>query len=271
MGMLLRPGKFNNLMQETNGQKYQRIMAEVINKRNKPSFFLIMGWIGIFSVLIGFSKTFIMPVSAGSFEAPFIIYLHGTFAFSWIILYLTQTHLIHSKSYRIHMTLGYWGIFLALGVAITMLPAGVYQVERELKEGLGETAISGILGTCTTAIIFLALVFSAIFYRKNSERHKRFMLLAIIVVLWPAWFRFRHYFPSVPRPDIWFAVVLTDCFIVIAWLRDKFVNGKIHPVLGYIGLLIIVENIIEILLFDSNSWRSVSKVVYGFLSGLFNN
>ena len=230
-----------------------------------------MGWIGLFAVLIGFAKTFIMPVSAGSFKAPFVIYLHGTFAFSWIILYLTQTNLIHFKSYRIHMALGYLGIFLALGVAITMLPAGVYQVERDLKEGLGETVISGILGTCTTAIIFLTLVFAGIINRNNSERHKRFMLLAIIVVLWPAWFRFRNYFPSVSRPDIWFAVILSDSFIVIAWIRDKLVNGKVHPVLGYFGFLIILENIFEVLLFDSNSWRSISRIVYDCLSSLFSN
>lgn len=230
-----------------------------------------MGWIGLFAVLVGFAKTFIMPVSAGSFKAPFVIYLHGTFAFCWIILYITQTTLIHFKSYRIHVTLGYLGIFLALGVAITMLPAGLYQVERDLKEGLGETVISSILGTCTTAIIFLSLIFAAIINRKKPERHKRLMLLAIIVVLWPAWFRFRHYFPSVLRPDIWFAVVLADSFIVFAWIWDKIKNGKVHPVLAYIGFLIIVENTFEVLLFDSGSWRSIAKEVYGFLSGLFSN
>ena len=246
-------------------------MPEVTNRRNKPSFFLIMGWIGLFAVLVGFATTFIMPLSAGTFKAPFVIYLHGTFAFSWILLYLTQTNLIHFKNYRIHMTLGYLGIFLALGVAITILPAGVFQVERDLREGLGDTAISSILGICTAAIIFLALVFAAIVNRKKPERHKRFMLLAIIVVLFPAWFRFRHYFPSVPRPDIWFACVLADSFIVFAWIWDKMKNGKVHPVLSYIGSLIIVENIIEILLFDSNWWRSISKVVYGFLSSVFNN
>ena len=246
-------------------------MPEVTNRRNKPSFFLIMGWIGLFAVLVGFATTFIMPVSAGTFKAPFVIYLHGTFAFSWIILYLTQTNLIHFNSYRIHMTLGYLGIFLALAVAITMLPAGVFQVKRDLKEGLGDIAISSILGICRSAIIFLSLVFAAIINRKKSEQHKRFMLLAIIVVLWPAWFRFRHYFPSISRPDIWFAVVLSDSFIVFAWIWDKIKNGKVHPVLSYIGLLIIVENIIEILLFDSNSWRSIAKVVYEFLYGLFSN
>lgn len=244
-------------------------MPEAITRRNKPSFFLIMGWIGLFAVLTGFAKTFIMPVSAGTFKAPFVIYLHGAFAFSWIILYLTQTNLIHFKSYRIHMALGYLGIFLALGVAITMLPAGIFQVKRDLNEGLGDTAISAILGICTAAIIFLAFVFAAILNRKKPERHKRFMLLAIIVVLFPAWFRFRHYFPSVSRPDIWFAVVLADSFIVFAWIRDKVVDGKIHPVLLYFGTLLIGENVVEVILFDSNSWRSIAKVIYSFLSGLF--
>lgn len=246
-------------------------MTETTSKRNKPSFFLIIGWIGLFAVLIGFATTFIIPVSAGTFKAPFVIYLHGAFAFSWVILYLTQTNLIHFKSYRIHIALGYLGIFLALGVAITMLPAGVYQVKRDLNEGLGDTAISAIVGIFTAAIIFLALVSAAIVNRKKPERHKRFMLLAIILVLFPAWFRFRHYFPSVSRPDIWFAVVLSDSFIVFAWIRDKIVNGKIHPVLSYFGTLLIVENVVEIILYDSNSWRSIAKVIYDFLSGLFSN
>ena len=97
------------------------------------------------------------------------------------------------------------------------------------------------------------------------------MLLATIVVLWPAWFRFRHYFPSVQRPEIWFGVVLADSFIMIAWIKDKLVKGKVHPVLGYIGFLIITENIFEVLLFDSNLWRAIANIIFEFLSSLFHN
>lgn len=232
----------------------------------KLSFFFAIGLVGIFAVLTGFAKTFIIPVTEGNFKAPLVIYFHGAFAFCWILLFTAQTFLIQLKNYRTHIILGVLGLFIALGAAVTMIPAGMYAVEKELNQGLGETAISGIIGICTSALIFLFLVLAGILFRNKPDTHKRLMLLATIVVLWPAWFRFRHYFPSVPRPEIWFAVVLADSLIVIAWIRDKVVTGSVHPVLAYLGIFIIAENIFEILFFDSHSWRIVAKQLYGFLS-----
>ncbi len=161
------------------------------------------------------------------------------------------------------MRLGILGVFIALGTAITMLPAGVFQVENE---GSGETAISTIVGVCTSAVIFLILVLAGIIFRKNSAAHKRLMLLATIEVLWVAWWRFRHYFPPVPHTDIWFGVVLPDSLIVIAWIWDKLVNGKVHPVLAYVGAFMIAEDVFEIITFDNTTWRALGKLIYGFLS-----
>ena len=91
------------------------------------------------------------------------------------------------------------------------------------------------------------------------------MLLATIVVLWPAWFRFRHYFPSVPRPDTWFALVMADSLIIVAWVWDKLRNGKIHPVLKYVGLFIILEQSFEVVAFDTPLWRDIAKWIYNIL------
>ncbi len=222
-----------------------------------------MSLVGLLAVLVGFAKTFIIPVAAGSFKAPFSIHLHGAFAFSWVIMFVIQTSLIRFKNYRLHMTLGIFGVFIALGTAITMLPAGVFQVQNE---GSGETAISTIVGVCASAIIFLSLAFTGIIYRKKAAAHKRLMLLATIDVLWVAWWRFRHYFPPVPHADMWFGVVLPDSLIVIAWIWDKLVNGKVHPVLGYVGAFMIAEDVFEVITFDNTSWRALAKLIYGFLS-----
>ncbi len=222
--------------------------------------------VGLFAVLIGFAKTFIIPVSKGSFSAPSVVYIHGAFAFSWILLFIIQTSLINLKKYSTHILIGTFGILVAFGTAFTMLPVGMYAANKELKQGLGETAISGILGICTSATLFLSLVIAAILNRKNAATHKRLMLLATIVVLWPAWFRFRHYFPSVPRPDIWFAIVLSDSLIVISCIWDKMVNGRVHPVFKYVGLFIILEHTFEVYFFDSPNWRVVSKYIFDFLS-----
>ena len=79
-------------------------MDNIVQKK-KPSFFLIIAIVGLFAVLIGFAKTFIIPVATNSFSAPLLIHIHGAFAFAWILLFLTQTSLIHFDKYKIHQTL----------------------------------------------------------------------------------------------------------------------------------------------------------------------
>jgi hypothetical protein len=113
--------------------------------------------------------------------------------------------------------------------------------------------------------MFAILVGLGYKYRKKPKIHKRLLLLATIVLLWPAWFRFRHFFPSVPRPDIWFAVVLADSLIILSWLADKLTYKKIHPVLLYGGIFIITEHALEVLMFDSEPWRVVAKAIYSIL------
>src|SRR5690606_21546006 len=214
-------------------------------RRIKTRFFLFLGITALFAVIIGFSKTFILPVGNGSFRAPTIIYVHGFFAALWIFLFLVQSILIQKNNFNLHKRLGYFGILVALGVAITIIPVGVYQVQKDLANGLGQFAISLLIGSITSAIIFLILFCTAVRFRFNPPAHKRLMALALIVVLWPAWFRLRHFFPSVPNPEFWFALVIPDSFFIIAMIWDKMANKKIHWAFLYVGPLILIENCLE--------------------------
>ena len=236
------------------------------SKATSVSYFFVIAMIGLLAVLIGFARTFILPSFKGTFSAPAVVYVHGAFAFSWIILFIVQTSLIHFRKYTIHMFLGMMGIFIAIGTAFTMLPTAMYAANRDIKLGMGEVAISSIVGVATSALMFLAIVIAGIMNRKNAATHKRLMLLATLVVLWPAWFRFRHYFPSVPRPDIWFAVVLADSLIVISCIWDKITNGRVHPVLLYVGSFIILEHVFEVIFFNTPVWYQFAKHIYNFLS-----
>lgn len=240
-------------------------MKSFLPQRKKASFFLIMSIVGLFATVIGFAKTFFIPVANGSFNAPLSVHVHGAFAFSWVILFVIQTSLIHFKNYRLHQYLGVLGLLIAVGVTVTMIPAGIFVVHRELSQGLGNTAYSGLLGVVTSGLLFLALVVAGIINRNRPGYHKRFMLLATIVVLWPAWFRFRHYFPSVPRPDIWFALVLADSLIVIAWIWDKLKNGSVHPVFKFVGTFIIIEQCLEVIMFDTPKYQIVGKWLYSLV------
>lgn len=233
-------------------------------KPKRSPFYVVMGLIALFAVIGGFATTFILPVSRGTFKAPFVVYLHGALALSWVLLFLFQSLLLHYYPFKFHRAVGKLGLFIAVAAAITLIPVGKYQVDKDFANGLGETAKSTILGMFTSGILFLSLVFAGIYFRKKPQIHKRLLLLATLFFIWPAWFRFRHYFPSVPRPDFWFGVVLSDLFILAAMVREKIAFHKIHPALLYTGSFIIIENVIEVMLFDTYYWRIISNEILEF-------
>lgn len=221
-----------------------------------------MGAIGVLAALFGFAKTFIAPVAAGTFKAPSIIYVHGAFAFAWVLVFAAQPLLIRCRKHREHRQLGMIGFIAAAGFTLTAFPVGAFATARDVAAGGGETAISSIVGTYTAALIFFGLVAAGAATRKTPETHKRFMLLASIALLWPAWFRFRHYFPGVSRPDIFFAIILADSFIIIAAARDYLNMKRVHPVWLYFGTALILEQSLEVMMFDSPPWRAVAHVLY---------
>lgn len=93
------------------------------------------------------------------------------------------------------------------------------------------------------------------------------MMLATLVVLWTAFFRFRHLMPWVPRPDLWLGLVLADLPILIAAVRDRIVYGHVHPVWAIFGTLLIAEKSLEtMLLFETTLWRDLRAGVYRLLS-----
>ena len=231
-------------------------------RKRKSKFFLTMGIVGLVAIFIGFSKPFIIPVAQQTFEAPLSIYVHALFSLAWVVLFTLQALFIHKKLFKLHIKLGIAGILIASVASFSLIPVAKFIIERDLKLGLGETAYSNSVGLLTTGIMFLTLVIFGLYYRKTSPTHKRLLLLATIVLLWPAWFRFRHFFPSIPRPDIWFGLILSDSLIIIAWIWDKIENNRIHPSLFYPGILIISEQTMEVFMYDSDVWRQIGKAIY---------
>ena len=113
--------------------------------------------------------------------------------------------------------------------------------------------------------MFTVLVAVAIAYRRRPEFHKRLMLLAMIAIIWPAFFRFRHYFPSVAYPEVVFGLVLPDSMILLAMVWEKFTIGRVNAIYLTAGLALIAENIAELFLFDTCGWR----VLGNWLASLF--
>jgi hypothetical protein len=230
-------------------------------------FYPTMGAVALLAVAIGFGRTYAIPLAQGTFSGPRSVHVHGALAMAWILLFVAQPLLVRWRRVAWHRNIGRLGLPLAVAIVLTMVPAGFYQATRDAAAGAGPTGISAMLGVLTSGVLFALLVTAGIIARRDREAHARWMLLATLVLLWPAWFRFRHYFPGVERPDIWFATVLPYIWIGVAWLRDLIVRSAVHPVLLWAGPAIIVEQSLEMVAFDSPWWRAASQTLYRWLQG----
>lgn len=242
--------------------------ASLSPRASRSSFFLLAAGVVTTAVVFGFGRTYAAPMLRGSFSGPRFVHLHGAFAMAWITLFVAQPLLVRFGQVAWHRRLGQLGLPLAAGVALTTVLVGVNSVARDVAAGGGDSAVSVLLGSVTSAMVFLVLVTAGIVTRRRREAHARWMLLATLVVAWPAWFRLRHWFPSVPHPEIWFGLVAADVWIVVAMVRDYVVRRSIHPVLLWGGTAIIVEQSLEVWLFDSAAWRVAANYLYAALRGL---
>lgn len=229
-------------------------------------FYVAMALTACAAVAIGFSTTYFLPLARGSFAGPTVAHIHGLLFMTWVALLLVQPILVRQRKTQLHRKLGLVALPLALAMAASGLGVGVHAVTRDLAAGGGAEAVSQLIGVATAMAIFVLYVAIALALRKRPDWHKRMILLATIVILWPAWFRFRHLMPWLPRPDIWLAIVVSDSLILIAMLRDKLKFGRVHPAYWTFGLLLIADHVGETLLYDSPAWRVAAQALYGLLT-----
>jgi hypothetical protein len=220
-----------------------------------------MALVGLGAVLVGFSTTYILPVARHGFHAPLIVHIHGALALGWILMFGAQSLLVRRGAVKLHRRLGLLAIPLALGVLISGVAVARWTVVRDLPT-LGQSALSTLVGTFTSLMLFAGLVIWAIALRRRPDWHKRLILLATIVVWWPAWFRWRHLLPAVDRPDLVFGVLLADVAILVAAVRDWRRFGAVHPVWKFVAPLVFAEQVLETLVFDKGPWREIGRWLY---------
>ena len=239
-------------------------MANIWARDRANWFYLGLGLWGLAAVLIGFSTTYVLPMARRSFVAPSVVHLHGALCFSWVSLLVIQCTLVRGRQTPLHRKVGLLGIPVAVGILFSGMGTALWATRRDLPTL--DIAPTTMIGTLTSLSIFLAFVVAAVAMRRRPDWHKRLMLLATVVVLWPAFFRFRHLMPFVPRPEIWLALVLADLPILVAAIRDKIRCGRVHPVWLWFGTALFLEQAFEVAMFETDAWRAAGQTIYAFLS-----
>ncbi len=187
--------------------------------------------------VLGFVPNYIFDTPVKPPPMTALLGVHVVTIVLWIVLFSVQTFLISAKQVKLHMTLGMFGVALAVATVVFGIMTG-YAAAARGAAFPGFTAEQFFIVPAGDMVIFALLVAAAIYYRKNAANHKRLMLVTMVTFLAPSISRLP--LPFIPAlGGIWmFGVPSLIAILLLA--GDTYRTGKLNKAFAAgIGLLIL--------------------------------
>jgi hypothetical protein len=254
-------------------QTYSRNEGNDTPAKTRDNRFFV--WLSLFCVVVvilGFAPTYWLQLAAGTVHVPAIIHFHAAIATAWLLLLLVESWLVSRGKLRQHQAWGLAGISLATLVVSIGLVAAIVMLKVHLAAGDGDRArefeivvVSEILGF---GIFFVAAIANI----RRPDWHKRFMICAALQLTAVGMTRFFFLARNGMHPGLWPGVLpyppviahlpvtlLTSAVILSALIRDKRVEGRVHPawMWGLGGTLVI--GFVRIPLASTPAWFAVAN------------
>ncbi|HKR28302.1 MAG TPA: hypothetical protein VJS11_12640 [Acidobacteriaceae bacterium] len=189
-------------------------------------FYFGMSLLILILVTAAFSTTVPARLFHPKTPPPYIVWVHGTVFYGWVLFFILQTGLVRMRKARWHRTIGWFGLALGLSVIGLGVSTTIAMHRFEfLTLHQGRDAIISISVPLWDMVCFTVVFGLAILWRKKLEYHRRLMLIASCTLTAAAWGRF----PESVLPGFWFYAGV-DLLIVMGAARDLLVSRKIHPV-----------------------------------------
>jgi hypothetical protein len=189
-----------------------------------------------------------------------IIHMHAVIFTGWLLLLLAQVLLVAGGNTKFHRKLGVAGALYGILIVLTGLAATlVLPVE---KIGSGEwtldQAASFLILPLGDLLIFSAFFGAAIWFRKKSEIHRRLILVASVMLVFPAAARI-YGESSIP------ALLLLWLFpLVAAMILDGMLNRKVH--MAYLsGLIVMLLSVGRVAVWETEAWLDFGRWLLGFV------
>ncbi len=206
-------------------------------------------------VFAGFAPTFYLrPFFHAKPLTPLVVF-HGILFTTWIVLFITQVRLVAGGRTDIHRKLGVFAACVAVLMPIIGTLAAIASAKRGFTPPGGPPPLAFLAIPLSDMVIFPILAGLGLYFRKRSDFHRRFMLLATLAILTPAIARI----PMIRPYGIPAFFGVTDLLILIALFYDRFRRGRYHPAFLYGGFLIILAQPAKIMIARTYIWHRVAE------------
>ena len=229
------------------------------NRRFENLFFPSMAVLILFTVFLGFARTYYL---AGAFKAPLpnlIVHIHGAVFSCWILLLIAQTSLVAADRVDLHRRLGLLGFGLACLVVILGLLAATDSLARHFAAGEpGVGARAFYANPVADILVFSTLIYFAFRNRFNPAAHKRFILIATIALLDAAFVRW-------PIHAVWWDLRVAQmccCPLLLLLIGyDLWSTRKVHCATLWASVFLIVLQQVRIPIGRTVPWQSFAMWV----------
>jgi hypothetical protein len=236
-------------------------------------FYIGMSLAVLASVFVGFARTYFLKwwfpeLSSLAPPEPFFYYVHGACFTAWVLLLLVQPVLVANRRVDLHRRVGWFGAGLAaVVVAVGTLGALIAASRPGGFLGVPVPPQQFLIYPMTDLALFAVFVVFAIAKRRDTQSHKRFMLLATIglldaaIIRWP-FFDMTAGIGATPwtRTDIG-----VDLFLVPMIIWDLASRGRVHRVTLIGGLTIIASQPLRVMVSETHAWLNVAGWAIGLL------
>jgi hypothetical protein len=179
-------------------------------------------------VWYGFSHTIEENLLHPSFPRPRVLYVHAAIFGGWMTLFVAQTALVALfRKRRWHRWLGWLGVAMACAMPVL----GTWSALRmtRLRYDFGDIDdLAFLILALNDMAVFAALMAAAILLRdRQSEAHKRLVLMATCLICVAALTRFPPWLPTVGTA-VWPYYLYVDLLVGLGVLRDLVVMRRPH-------------------------------------------
>lgn len=190
-----------------------------------------------------------------------LVHVHGALFSAWVLLFIAQTALVGAGRVDVHRKLGLAGFALLPAMIVVGLVTSLHAALR--FPGLPNISPLQFLAVPLLDIpVFALLIGTALWQRRDTQAHKRLMLIAMIGMLSPAFGRL-PWPPTLPLPLMAFG--MPDLFLLplIGW--DLASRGRLHPATLWGGALLVGSHILRVVLMGTPGWVTFADWAVGFV------
>ena len=235
-------------------------LVRPIGARYDRQFYTGMAIAAAVVVFVGFAPTYFLRGSYQTTSLPTYLQVHGFLFTTWIGLFIAQTSLVAVRRTNVHRRLGWTMAALAVVMVVVGTTAGIWSMRRQVDAGFVKEAQAFLTTPLFSMMAFAGFVATAIVRRRDSQIHKRLMLLATISILDAAVARLPLEFL---RASSWNYLPTTDVFLLTAILYDVVSRRTVHAAYVWGGLVLIIEQALRIPVGETAAWQAIAGAIIG--------